>query len=220
MDIQLPQKKQQVLERLSQLKAFCGAWLCLWWSMQSALLDIVLCSKLLSKLAICGPAVTHRLKAPGQLASPTAPPFAFTIACATNSTHVLGHVLVHNKSTIAIGLIHWWVPPSWHMSQRYTDNHLAQLMSSRAKQQQQQHGNSFVSVCMNWLKYAVWMDWVNWRILSSNSSTQLQYGNFSCSWCFLDQSSNVSLLSSSLFLNALCCKMSSAVAMKLHAKVD
>ena len=78
-------------------------------------------------------------------------------------------------------------------------------MSSRAKQQQQ-HGNSFVSVCMNWLKYAVQMDWVNWRMLFSSSSTQLQYGNFGCSRCFLDQSSNVSFLSS-LFSNALCCKI-------------
>ena len=41
------------------------------------------------------------------------------------TAHALGCVLVHNKSTIAKGLIHWWVPPSWHMSQRYTDNHLA-----------------------------------------------------------------------------------------------
>ena len=41
------------------------------------------------------------------------------------TARVLGHVLVHKKSTIAKGLIHWWVPPSWHMSQRYTDNHLA-----------------------------------------------------------------------------------------------
>ena len=29
-----------------------------------------------------------------------------------------------NKSTIAKGFIHWWVPPIWHMSRRYTDNHL------------------------------------------------------------------------------------------------
>ena len=48
--------------------------------MQSALLDVMLCSKLLSKRAISGQAVTHRLKAPGLLASPTAPPFPFTIA--------------------------------------------------------------------------------------------------------------------------------------------
>ena len=39
--------------------------------------------------------------------------------------HCTAHVLVHNKSTIAKGLIHWWVPLSSHMSQRYTDNHLA-----------------------------------------------------------------------------------------------
>ena len=30
MNFQLPQKKQQELERLPQLKAFCGAWLCSW----------------------------------------------------------------------------------------------------------------------------------------------------------------------------------------------
>ena len=80
MDFLFPQKTQQELERLSQLKAFCSAWLCSWWSMQSALLDVMLCSKLLSKRATCGPAVTHRLKAPRLLASPTAPPFPFTIA--------------------------------------------------------------------------------------------------------------------------------------------
>ena len=62
------------------LKAFCGAGLCSWWSMQSALLDVMLCSKLLSKRTICGPEVTHRLKALGLLASPTALPFPFTIA--------------------------------------------------------------------------------------------------------------------------------------------
>ena len=117
------------------------------------------------------------------------------------TAHVRGPVLVHNKSTFAKSLIHWWVD-TCHKGTLIT---IWRSISSRAKQQQQ-HGNSFVSVCMNWLKYAVRMDWVNWRMLSSNSSAQLQYGNFGCARCFLDQSSNVSFLSS-IFSNALCCKM-------------
>ena len=56
-------------------------------------------------------------------------------------------------------------------------------------------------------------------MLSSNSSTQLQYGNTGSSPCFLEQSSNISFLSS-LFTDGLWCKMQSAAAVKFHAKVD
>ena len=116
------------------LKAFFSTGLCSWCSMQSVLLTAMLCSNLLSKQAICGPAVIHTLKAPGK---------SYCTSISFHHCIVLLMCLVkgygwerttrflHNKSTIAKGLIHWWVPPS-ELS-HVTDNKLVKG---------EKHGNS------------------------------------------------------------------------------
>ena len=76
-------------------------------SLNVSLEGLLQCRALL--MAVCGPAVTHRLNAPVVLASPTALPSPLTIAlhcsCAWSRAMVeKGHFL-HNKSTIAKGLI-------------------------------------------------------------------------------------------------------------------
>jgi len=88
--------------------------------MQSALLDVMLRSKLLSKRAVCGP---PRLKAPGLLASPTAPPFPFTIAlhCSCAWSCACAQQIHHRKRLDTLT----GASELTHMSQRYTDNHLA-----------------------------------------------------------------------------------------------
>ena len=118
MDFQLPQKKQE-LERFSaEARAFCGAWLCWWWSMRSSLHFCMSCyaQSCFEETNNLWPS-SHPSSQSSWISGKSYVLHLHFLLPSHCTAHVLGHVLVHNRSTIAKGLIHWWVPPLWHMSQ-------------------------------------------------------------------------------------------------------
>ena len=106
MDFQLPQKKQQELEHLSSAEGFLR------------------CMALLMMIhAVCTFGCHATLKAFEQTSNlwPHSHPLSQKHLDCWHvllhlhfllPSHYTAHVLVHNKSTIAKGLIHRWVPPS------------------------------------------------------------------------------------------------------------
>ena len=127
--------------------------------MQSALLDVMLCSKLLSKRAICGPAVTHCLKASGFLASPTASPFPFTIAlhCSCAWSCACAQQINHCKRLDTLMVI--------SVQARVDTCHKGTLITmwGRWCRQGQNNNNMVTALSVSvWTRWSMQFGWIEW----------------------------------------------------------
>ena len=110
---------------------------------------------------ICGPAGTHRLKAPGLLLSPTAPRLLSPSHC---TAHVLGHGLwLRKDDTFYAQQIHHCKRLDTLMGASFRvdtchESTLINISRTRCGQAGKMATALSISVSINWLKFAVRMD--------------------------------------------------------------